>query len=1644
MDSTFITNLIIKKPEKEQKRREEKAKRTDFFNIIYLISTFMKKKIIGLLLMGAFVASSTSVFVSCKDYDDDITDLKAQINSLDGTVKSQISKLDASLTALESAYKSGDDAMLAAARQAVAEAKSELEAALATKDQFNSLEVAVIKAQTDVDQALKLIDEKASKSDLNSMQGDIDDAKASLASIKDALSTATSNLTSVQSDLTAAVTRITTMENDVKTALKELTELTTALSGQQAALETVADGASAISQNILGLQARANELEDQMKVLAGLISVGGGTVDISEVTVELSRLRQTVLDLSEQIDPDINTLVVALSKALRSMVFKPYLYLDGIEAIEYPWIGDTILQKKIYTSYDDLSHHATVTGDRHDITNDLSDYIPNRLGRWYNNATGQIEQSFGTNNTKYHTDLTSVALADKEWIYGPAWEVDYHLNPSTASISYATNAPSFNVLESEVVYYNTRASESSLGITSPENFFVNNKAFTFPAAQFSKNAKGELAVGLQIAHPENLAPWPTDGTINPNGYPAGTGNANDVADNPNSWDNLADTDDYFGSWYCNQDNHKTYLGRYHYTANNKDNVIALQMHNATSTNEADMITSDYALLVPTRIQLEGLVWDKKPQYIEPKDEYFKGGPGNRKGDEEGWANLVNNSTGNSAGICVSSRVHVWDSPEEALADPDGAALELPCMDPNGVDLTQYLGIHYVKENLLSREYDNNRWQVKLFKYGEEAAFGLHYEFELMDYKASTNATGDSRYASFSDWADDGTVITNWNGSTSRTGRIIARNVDATVNNVKTLVAQSTTAVDREPLVRVMVKNDAGKVLLDGYILLHITYTPENLTVDNYPEYPMTFKGCNDETMMTYWNQFSNLILHEKLNMSEILNFDNRYWADCIESDVAGYQVITSDTMYVTHDGVYASTNKAFMTGVAADGHGRGYQLRLFNFGSDIYGKGKKDNDITAVDADGYGLPIERGSGDQYEENGNIFEQASTGTNRTTLGNAIYYPNGEGTTNHTFSWTLTPDELEYLTHDTNAQNNTVEKDGKQYVKVVRYFRFISKDKSGRDRGVDNYSAPYPYVWVKMTILIDRYQMPKLTYKEKIDNYWYNWNENGTLTTEQAYNGWSAWLIDIEAPRNGETRRDERWPAYLSNALIGNYANVSGATEIKYYFAPKPANGIQITAQNGVTYTITPKNDGTGRYQEPIAARNIPAPLAGGTKDYGNGSTWNKLFCKYVWGTRSYNNVYGGGSQFIPALRTIKPLNDSHVWSEDDLEATLQNCVIIYDDEVVNGSERNAGVFNDSLLYASYKVGSVDYYTPIARIIQQKQTASTTRQAGAIELIHWLPLGSTATTPGRVQNVVLYDVLNAMGYPMNADGTCKFDYAHEFINKQLRGWVGVVAKKDCNRAQYVEQEKYDDSNKATFLASWERPINLNLIPDTVALDANTNENYLYLLDYIKLFDWRGDYTHQGYMYDDENLIRNENHWWFWAYYNVKGIEVDLTSVYTNMHKDQRPANQEWVLLNSVTKQLSLYHVDPLTGYATTSSGRQIYGEGFEITKGTSYGNDWPANPAPNGWGLVNPNQFQSSDREADIENYMGLRPVDNVKKSLFGAIYYANNGLNVTEFDLVFPITIFYEWGYLQYKPVFENGQLKAGSALVWHIQTTHGR
>ena len=278
----------------------------------------------------------------------------------------------------------------------------------------------------------------------------------------------------------------------------------------------------------------------------------------------------------------------------------------------------------------------------------------------------------------------------------------------------------------------------------------------------------------------------------------------------------------------------------------------------------------------------------------------------------------------------------------------------------------------------------------------------------------------------------------------------------------------------------------------------------------------------------------------------------------------------------------------------------------------------------------------------------------------------------------------------------------------------------------------------------------------------------------------------------------------------------------------------------------------------------------------------------------------------------------PVADEHVWDEATLDKTLEECAIDYNAE--------KGAFTNDKLYA--ECGGV-----------YKHIANLNQTTGEITLIN---------------NDFCQKVLNAVGY---TEG-------HKNITTEMSAWLDIVVPTKC----WIAKKTSEGLN----LASWQRPINLKATEEQQMVDAHTNGNTIYLIDILKMFDWRGEAN--GYMWGKNT--------WFWAYYNVKAITVDVTpsNVLTNMHYGTEHK------LSEVTTQAEL-RTYPQMAQKTTYT--------FNLRKANyRYG-------ATNG--------FQYEAKNNALVKYM------NENKEKFGAIYYKNNGDNVNEFYVKVPVTVEYEWG-----------------------------
>ena len=216
-----------------------------------------------------------------------------------------------------------------------------------------------------------------------------------------------------------------------------------------------------------------------------------------------------------------------------------------------------------------------------------------------------------------------------------------------------------------------------------------------------------------------------------------------------------------------------------------------------------------------------------------------------------------------------------------------------------------------------------------------------------------------------------------------------------------------------------------------------------------------------------------------------------------------------------------------------------------------------------------------------------------------------------------------------------------------------------------------------------------------------------------------------------------------------------------------------------------------------------------------------------------------------------------------------------------------------------------------------------------------------------------------VLNAVGY---AKGT-------EPLYKQLHAHIGVATANSCGVVEKTLNDK--------FYATWHRPINIFKSVQPV-VDANTDGNTIKVFDCIRMYDWRGWKTAET---EADCIANQSNMWgdnyWFWAYYGVSAISVDLTKANVEIKFD---GEDKWVKLNTVTNKLELY--------GKTAAGKTVR-DAVLTSK-------------------FNLASYNNSAYNSVLHGYLNNN---------LGTIHYTNNGDVVKKFSVKVPVTITYEWGQI---------------------------
>ena len=755
----------------------------------------MRKKIISALLLGLFTVASTSTFVSCKDYDDDISDLQDQVTSQNSALealKTKVATAETAITSLESAQRTLEgkvDANATAATNAINAAKAELQSAIdAVKGTAanNAAELAKVdgkisdaieKAKAEIQVALNL---KADLADLQAAQNELTNVSNKLNTLSDNYTKFVGEYTSLKAALDAqkAVLESAIATGDTETLNKakaEVTALQTLIQGKLNTLQTN------LETEINGVSGKVTKLETTVGELKAAHASFATKEQYTELNGQLTTIlnekipavENSVTALETKIDKKVDVLTAALAKALRSLVFQPDLYVDGIEAFEYPFRVDTTLVLTNEARYEREKREGETA--KHYIDN-LSDY------------------KFGTGSVTLVTPLVQ--------------PVEYHANPSNTDTKFA-NIKGFAVREAEVI---------SRGETPVK--FNHVEKYLDGKTQLFSNQNGIITVGLQVADADKGKFVTAEGNI------------------------------IKGTNY----------------------IAALQSYSSLNgtVGTDTVITSDYAMLYPEKMWVEGLVWTKKAmdQKLKKATEFDETGVAQKKFKDTEYDH--DGRKGTFSGC--AKKCHVWDTPIEAINEASEDAVQLYYDDKVGIRLDQYLGVHMVRETKTkSATTFSKPEEVKLTdpKFGQ---YGLKCEFELVEYIIDSNKTSDSKFSKID----------------KETGTIIAQNVKFDKNTGKdvTVDEHSKSSVNREPLVRVLVKDiKSGKVIKDGYILVHITEKatkpedPTAKTVDLH-KYTHQFDLCSGVTFdRTSYAEFNQYVLTDGLENLKKVDFDAQYTID---------------------------------------------------------------------------------------------------------------------------------------------------------------------------------------------------------------------------------------------------------------------------------------------------------------------------------------------------------------------------------------------------------------------------------------------------------------------------------------------------------------------------------------------------------------------------------------------------------------------------------------------------------------------------------------------------------------------------------------------------------------------------------------------
>lgn len=239
--------------------------------------------------------------------------------------------------------------------------------------------------------------------EINNLQEQID-GKASVEELQKQISTLQSDIAAAKAEAEAAKALAEEAKAKAEEALNNAGQGEEGLSKEE--IQAMIDKANADIQKEIEKLAKTEEVDAKLAALKEELSASFLTEE------DLEQIKTDISTLSKEIESIVG-------KVLNSLVYQPSLYVNGIEATEYPWmqydqLKSTTATSTVYTDNEGVS--CTVTS-------------PESEWNFINNVTKEFD---------------------------PEIYVDYHVNPSKAEIA----KENLSLISSDAEVVNTRASQA--------------------------------------------------------------------------------------------------------------------------------------------------------------------------------------------------------------------------------------------------------------------------------------------------------------------------------------------------------------------------------------------------------------------------------------------------------------------------------------------------------------------------------------------------------------------------------------------------------------------------------------------------------------------------------------------------------------------------------------------------------------------------------------------------------------------------------------------------------------------------------------------------------------------------------------------------------------------------------------------------------------------------------------------------------------------------------------------------------------------------------------------------------------------------------------------------------------------------------